>query len=169
VNSCQCFETSYCRNLQDQEFSDSCKWPRRSSATISQSRHRKISEDLNLQQRRSEHLKCILVLHGLCMPYCGWNSATQRTIPQGNRPPPPPAFPVNSPFMILENDLPACYNPQKKKKLWVVEETVKGEWAKLWGYCMQSRVECALPRGRIFRPCEKQSKRVQSDRNKNNE
>lgn len=55
---------------------------------------------------------------------------------------------------------------RKKRKLWVVEETVKGEWAKPWDYCMQSKVECALPRGRIFRPCEKQRKRVQADRNK---
>jgi hypothetical protein len=138
----------------------------RSSATICQSRHRNISEDLNLQQRRSEQLKYRLVPQGLRMPYCGWNSATQRSIPSGNTPPP---FPVNSPFMILENDLAACYNLQKKKKLWVVEETVKGEWAKPWDYCMQSKVECALPRGRIFRHCEKQRKGAQADRNKENE
>ena len=31
---------------------------------------------------------------------------------------------------------------------------------------MQSKMECALPRGRIFRPYEKQRKRVQADRNK---
>jgi hypothetical protein len=48
----------------------------------------------------------------------------------------------------------------------MVAETVKGEWAKPWDYCMQSKVESILPRGRIFRPCEKQRKRVQADRNK---
>ena len=91
-------------------------------------------------------------------------------IPQHNDPfpqgTPLPPFPVNSPFMILENDLPACYNLQKKKKLRVVEETVKGEWAKPWDYCMQSKVECTLPRGCIFKPCEEQRKTVQADRNK---
>jgi hypothetical protein len=157
VNSCQCFETPYCRHLQGHtsDPEDPTMRSQRSSATISQSRHRNISEDLNLQQRLSEHLKYRLVFQELRRPYCGWNSATHASIPPGK---PPPPFPVSNPFMILENDLPACYNLKKNKKLWVVEDTVKREWAKPWGYCMQSKVECALPRGRIFRPCENKEK-----------
>ena len=51
------------------------------SETIRQSKQRKNTEDLNLQQRRSENLKFRFVPQGFHMLYCGWNSTTQRSIP----------------------------------------------------------------------------------------
>jgi hypothetical protein len=70
--------------------------------------------------------------------------------PQGN-----PLFPVNSPFMILENDLPACYNLHKKKEVrasgWRkckrgVNNTVRLLSAVETGMCIASWAHSQAPR-----------------------
>jgi hypothetical protein len=172
VNSCQCFETMYCRRLQGHASSESWNWSSRSDnevTTILRTAGNYLPVEAAKCFRRLESSATPLRAHQILISASGpeyavlWMEFRNTTIHSPREPPPP--LPVNSPFMILENDLPACYNLQKKKKLWVVEETVKGERAIRWDYCMQSKLECVLPPGRIFRPCEKQWKRVETDRN----